>query len=497
MTVYADQNLMKTRENTVYQVASLAWDHPDDLDKELEYLPDKVIPGPLPTYRCCIYREREVFRQRIRLSTGKAPVPEDNGRMIHVLTPACSDCPISGYLVTEVCQNCAGKSCLNSCKFGAVIIGKDRTEIDKTKCKECGMCARSCPYNAIVHIKRPCKTSCPVGALTYDENGLAVIDPEKCISCGQCLHKCPFGAIGTRDSILQVIRAIQSGKRVYAMVAPAAEGQYGKGITVESWRQAAKKIGFYDLVEVALGADLTTEAEAMEWHEAYLKGENKVTSCCPAFVNLINTYYPELSSWVSTSVSPMCQLSRLIKAKDPEAVTVFIGPCVAKKSEVQDQKIDGNADYSLIFDEFEALLRSRGVWFEPQEERETGADQQGSVYGKRYANAGGVANSVVEYLKEKGFNDELPVIRVSGVKEIKKVLDSAVKGRLMEDYHAQFIEGMCCEGGCFHGPCSNDTSVKARKVREDMLSKADDRTIMESLDTVFKSEDSPEFKRHR
>ena len=226
-------------------------------------------------------------------------------------------------------------------------------------------------FNAIVHTKRPCKTSCPVDALTYDEYGLASIDESKCIRCGQCYHSCPFGAVGIRNDIVPVIEAIKSGRKVYAMTAPAAIGQFGSDITLASWKKAAKAIGFADLYEVGLGADLTTKSEAIEWHEAYEAGELKVTSCCPAFVNLIRKHFPELSDAISTTVSPMCQLSRLIKAKEPDAVTVFIGPCIAKKSEVKDQRIEGNADYALIFSEFEAIMKAKNIELKtPQEYRQ-------------------------------------------------------------------------------------------------------------------------------
>jgi [FeFe] hydrogenase (group B1/B3) len=351
--------------------------------------------------------------------------------------------------------------------------GPYHTEIDKTKCKECGLCAKACPFNAIVRMKRPCRASCPVDAFDIDKYGLAAIDVNKCIRCGQCYHSCPFGAIGIRNHILPVIDAIKSDKPVFAMLAPATEGQFGKEITLTSWKEAAKKVGFTDLFEVGLGGDLTTASEAEEWYEAYEAGEKRTTSCCPAFVNLIYQYYPELAGNVSTSVSPMCQLSRMIKAKYPGAVTVFIGPCIAKKSEVVDQKIEGNADYALIYSEFEALMKAKDVKLEPKEEMY----QESSKFGKRYANAGCVADSCIEYLREQGVEDELAVLKVSGIDEIRKAMDLFKAGKLEED----FIEGMACKGGCFYGPSSYDTSAKAVYARNRMIDEADDRSIHENL----------------
>lgn len=483
----ADQNVIQLRHRVLYEVARLAYD--GKLEEEVEYLPEQMYPGPFGTVRCCVYREREVTRQRIRLAMGKSPDRTDNGNMIQVMDPACSDCPISGYFITEACQNCAGKSCINSCKFDAISIGKIHSEIDKQKCKECGQCAKNCPYQAIVHLKRPCKSSCPVGALVYDEYGLASIDKDKCIRCGLCIHSCPFGAIGTKNHLVPVIDAIRAGKKVYAMLAPATEGQYGKDITIGSWKTAAKKLGFTDLFEVGLGADLTTAAEAEEWHEAYLKNEIRTTSCCPAFVNLIRKHYPEAAKYISTAVSPMCQLSRMIKAKEPDAITVFIGPCIAKKSEIQDQQIEGNADYAMIYSEFEAMMKAKEVKLEPCQEEY----QESSIFGKRYANAGGVADSCIQYMKEMNWESDLDVLKVSGATELKKVLESIANGKLKEEFNAQFVEGMCCEGGCFFGPSSFDTSVKARRVRDEMISAADTRTISENLKGVDRSS----FSGHR
>ena len=129
-------------------------------------------------------------------------------------------------------------------------------------------------------------------AITYDERGISVIDDEKCIRCGHCIHRCPFGAIGSKSFIVQVIEALKSKHPVYAMVAPATEGMFGKGITMNSWKKAMKEVGFTDLVEVGLGGDMTAAYEAQEWAEAYKEGKKMTTSCCPAFVNMIKKHFP-------------------------------------------------------------------------------------------------------------------------------------------------------------------------------------------------------------
>lgn len=470
--MYADTNVIEIKHKVLYEVARHALE--GDLEEARDQIPFDLIPGPLPQFRCCIYKEREVIRQRIRLAEGKAPGAVDDGNVIQVISSACEDCPISSYTVTDNCQNCIGKACINACKFGAISVGEHRSHIDPNKCKECGMCAKSCPYQAIAHLKRPCKYACPVGAIHYNEYGVSVIDEEKCIRCGQCIHKCPFGAIGSKTYIVDVIEAVKAKKQVYVILAPASEGQFGDGITMQSFRVALKAAGFADLIEAGVGGDFTTQAEAEEWYEAYKKGEKKTTSCCPGFVNMINKHYPELKDNVSTAVSPMCAVSRLVKAMHPGAVTVFIGPCVAKKSEVVDQKLEGNADYVLTYSEMRAIFKALNIVLEP----EPNCYQAASVHGKRFADAGGVTAAVLEYMKETGKDDfDAKVCKVSGGADCKKALLMLKAGKLPED----FIEGMACEGGCVGGPSRFKEIAESKPKREALLSQADDRTIVENV----------------
>ena len=480
--MFADESTIKYKHEVLYEVAKLAF--AGELEAKRDDIPYTIIKGSKPLFSCCIYKEREIFRQRVRLAEGKAPGPVDDGNIIQVITAACADCPISSYTVTDNCQNCAGKACINACKFGAISKGDRHSKIDGSKCKECGMCAKACPYNAIAHLKRPCKFSCPVNAITYDEDGISVIDDKKCIRCGQCIHKCPFGAIGSKAYIVPVIEAIKSDRPVYAMVAPSAEGQYGPDITMASWKKALKSIGFTDMFEVGSGADMTAKSEAEEWSEAYKNGEKKTTSCCPAFVNMVKSHFPELADNISTTVSPMCMISRMIKAKQPDAYTVFIGPCIAKKSEITDQNIEGNADAVLTFSELHAIMRAKEIEFEPCDN----TYQEASIYGKRFANSGGVTASVLEYMKETGDESDIKVFKANGAADCKKALLLMKAGKLPED----FIEGMSCEGGCVGGPSSRKDQLAAKKDRDDLLSCADCRTIVENLSNY----DWDSFKHH-
>ena len=479
-----DATLLKVKHEVLYEVAKLAY--AGRLEEERDSLPYKMVPGPQPAFRCCIYREREVIRQRIRLAEGKAPGAEDDGNIVQVINSACEGCPISRYVVTDNCQKCMGKACQAACRFGAISMGRDKSYIDPSKCKECGQCAKACPYNAIADLVRPCMKSCPVDAISVADNGtgIAVINQDKCIQCGSCVHKCPFGAIGSKTFIVDIIKKMRSDIKVFAMLAPATIGQFGADITMASWRTALKKIGFYDVVDVSLGADMTAMNEAKEWIEAKEKGEKKTTSCCPAFKNYIEKHFPILKDAISETVSPMCAASRYIKEKFPGAVTVFIGPCIAKKAESMSGEKD-TADYALTYGEIRAMLRAKGVKLEPEED----TDDQGSIYGKKFANAGGVTAAVLESMKELGCTGDVSVCKCSGITECKKALTLMKVGRLPED----FIEGMVCEGGCVGGPSAFNDQISSKKNRDALISNADGRGIHENL----KNYDMDSFSMHR
>ncbi|MCD8219363.1 MAG: 4Fe-4S dicluster domain-containing protein [Ruminococcus sp.] len=466
-----DGIIIQIKHKALCEVAKLVF--AGKFEAEKDELPYQLFPGPKASYRCCVYKEREIVRQRIRLAEGKNPQGAHNDLVVQVIPAACEDCPISRYVVTDNCQKCMGKACQQSCNFGAISIGVVRAHIDPQKCRECGKCAAACPYNAIADLIRPCRRSCPVGAIFTDENGLCTIDEKKCIQCGKCIHSCPFGAISSKSSIVEVCQDIMDGKRIYAMMAPSAEGQFGENITFESWRNVLKEVGFTDLVEVGLGGDMTAYAEAAEWAEAYRENKKMTTSCCPGFFNLIRLNYPDLEEHISTTVSPMCAVSRWIKQKDPEAKTLFIGPCIAKKSEVLDQKVPGSADYALTFGEIRAIIRAREVTIKETPE----TCQQASTFGKWFGNSGGVTAAVLESMKEQGVTDEVNVERCNGTDACKRALLMLKMGR----FSADFIEGMVCDGGCVGGPSRHLDVAKFKKTRETMIQKADSRNVEENL----------------
>lgn len=470
-----DKGIVSFRHMVIEEVARLAWagNLNDETKNELVY---KIIPGPKPQFRCCIYKEREIVRERIRLACAQnVSSNPDSKNVVQVIDAACDECPLSAYSVTDNCRFCMGKACFNSCKFNAITPGDVRMHIDPQKCKECGMCAKACPYSAIVHLERPCKKSCPVGAITYDENGLCKIDEEKCINCGHCVHNCPFGAIGTKTYLVPIIQEILAGKEVIAMVAPAIEGQFGSDINLSSIRAALKKVGFADMVEVGLGGDMTAAYESLEWSDAAKGGRKMTTSCCPAFINMLKKHFPEqFHENMSSVVSPMCAISRYLKLTHPGCVTVFIGPCVAKKSEALDKSVPDNADYVMTFGEFTTLLRSKDVELEHVDEDY----QEATVFGKRFASSGGVADAVLECMYERGENtDEINLLKAAGGKECKNALTMLKLGRLQQD----FIEGMVCEGGCVGGPSKRKTEQEIMKARNSLLQAAEEKNVIENL----------------
>ena len=470
-----DKGIVELKHFILREVCKLAWE--DRLTaEETEKIVYEVSPGPKPSYRCCVYKEREIVRGRIRLAMGENPDPANPTKnVVAVIPAACDDCPIQDYFVSDICRFCLGKACLNACKFGAISRGDSKMRIDSNKCKSCGLCAKSCPYGAIIHQERPCKKACPVGAIFYDEAGVCKIDENKCIHCGHCIHNCPFGAIGSKIYAVNVIRAIRAGKRVVAMCAPATEGQFGKNIGMAAIRAALKKLGFADMVEVGLGGDMTAAAEAAEWIEARKEGRQMTTSCCPAFISMLRHHFPRIyENNKSATVSPMVAVSRYLKSQDPDCVTVFIGPCIAKKGETLSEFIRDTADYALTYGEIVAMLDSRDVEIVPSEEDY----QEASLFGKRLAGTGGVAAAVMEAMEEMGEDTSgIRLMTCAGGDECRKAMLLMNAGKL----EADFVEGMICPGGCVGGPSKHQLESVVLRDREDLLAGADGRKILENL----------------
>ena len=313
------------------------------------------------------------------------------------------------------------------------------------------------------------------GAITYDEFGICRIDEDKCIQCGHCIHSCPFGAIGSKTYLVDIIRHIKAGDEVIAMVAPATEGQFGADITMQSLKNVFLDLGFSDMVEVGLGGDMTAAYESLEWSEAAHEGRKMTTSCCPAFINMQRKHFPKVfEENVSSVVSPMCAVSRYLKSTRPGCITVFVGPCIAKKSEAEDPTIPDNADYVITYGEFRAMLRSKDIDIQAA----ANSYQESSIWGKRFATSGGVAKAVLECMQERGEDiSGIKLVQVAGGDACKKTLTMLKAGRLPES----FVEGMICEGGCVGGPSRHRTEMEIKRAREGLLKMADDRKVLDNL----------------
>lgn len=473
MEVKLGTDISRIRYTINEEVAKLAF--AGELEERDGEIPYTISPGRTPRWRCCVYREREIVRQRVNLVEGKSAVDgEPMGEtIVQVLPAACEGCPINRFSVTNSCQMCMAKKCMAACNFGAISFESGHAHINPKKCKECGRCSQACPYNAIADLMRPCKRACPVNAITMDEDNIAVIDEKKCINCGHCVANCPFGAIQSRSFMVDVIKELKSDKHVYAMVAPAISGQFGANVSNGQIRQAAKALGFYDLYEVSLGADFVSQNEALELEEHVKEGKKMTTSCCPAFVNMIRKHFPQVEDCMSQTVSPMTMTGRLIKAQDPDAVCVFIGPCIAKRAEARDSKHLGGADYALTYDELASMFEAKGIDPAKFEDEKM---QQGSVYGMNFSVSGGVTNAVLSTFKERNEDIDVKVCKANGAAECKKALQLLKVGRLPED----FVEGMCCEGGCVNGPAMLNKEKTFMKDRNAQIQKADQRGVLEN-----------------
>ena len=436
-----DTKVQHLKYKVLREVARQAWN--GTLLENMLDIPKIIVPGKVPTMRCCVYKERAILAERVKIAIGGDSC---NSNIIQVIDIACDECPAAGYEVTASCRGCLAHRCEDVCKRGAISFDHNHVaHIDKTKCVECGQCARVCPYTAIVNRKRPCQNACKIKAISIREDGAAAIYNDKCISCGACVYQCPFGAIMDKSFILNVIDFIKKSERntkykVYAVVAPSISSQFsyaklGQVIT------GLKELGFYTVVEVALGADIVAQAESKELAE---KGF-LTSSCCPAFVSYITKNYPQLLPFVSHNLSPMGAIAKYIKEVDPTSKIVFIGPCTAKKAEVRLENVRKYVDEAMTFEELQALFDSKDIDITTLGE---GVLDNASYFGRIFARSGGLSDAVVEGLKEQGIADfQLKPCICDGIEECRMALLKKSKNVL----DANFIEGMACVGGCIGG----------------------------------------------
>lgn len=439
-------------------------------------IPFTVIPKESKsTVRCCIYKERAVFRARTLAALGGSVEQDDEATSLNeyakqallrkdvpstpltVMDIACKGCVKARHLVTEACQGCLARPCQQACRFGAISFENGHSKIDPEKCKNCGQCKEACPYNAITYVPVPCEQSCPVNAIHKGENGFAEIDFDKCISCGHCMDACPFGAIMERSQLVDILSTIKSGKKICAMVAPSIVGQFD--CTLPQLLTAIKKAGFTKATEVALGADVTTAHEAAELIERLERGDKfMTTSCCSAWIQAVKKHLPALKPFVSSTLTPMAYTAEIEKKNG--FATVFVGPCVSKRVEATE---NANVDYVMTYEELGALLDAKNI--NPAECEETPLDTSISGESRYYGVTGGVAQAVENALP----GHPIKKMAINGLDK-KAMLMLQAYARGVGDF--QLLEVMSCKGGCIGGPCTLKKQAQVIKPIKDLVAQS-------------------------
>lgn len=283
--------------------------------------------------------------------------------------------------------------------------------LKKTNCKSCHKCIRNCAVKSIRFTA-----------------GQAHIVEDECILCGRCFAVCPQDAKVIASDMEKVRIMLQTGT-VYASIAPSFAASY-PGVGIDALEDALKKLGFAGAEETAVGATIVKKE-----YERILDEEKPnilVSSCCSSINLMLRKYYPEALFTLAPVITPMQAHCRDIKRRHPEAKTVFIGPCISKKSEAAEEDA---VDAVLMFDEFNRWLREEGIELGRREDIRKGGR------ARVFPTAGGIIETMDK-------NPEYTYVAVDGVKKCMDVLDEIKEGRL----HNCFIEMSACEGSCADGP---------------------------------------------
>ena len=474
-----DTPVRKRRRRVFKEVANLAY-HSTNLKDDMEALPYQIVDYEESIYWENVYRDRAIIRERIRLAMGMSLRPENRNRpghltqgveesnidekyyeppLMQVIPSACNACPENRYEITDSCMGCVAHPCQAVCPRNAITMVKGRSIIDQEKCIKCGKCKNVCPYDAICHKERPCKAACGINAIKSDERNRAVIDNSLCVSCGQCMVSCPFGAIADKSQIFQLIRAMQSGRKIVAQIAPAFVGQFGPKVTPEMFKTALKELGFAEVYETALGADLGCMAEAEHYVKEVASGKQAfaLTSCCPSWAVMAKNLFPETIDKISNELTPMVATARIIKEKDPEASVVFIGPCASKKLEASRHAVRSDVDFVITFEELTGMFEAKGILLDEIKAMDEIKDATGA--GRGYGVAGGVASAIEECIHKYYPGTEVKIEHAESLSECRKALLLAKAGKM----NGCLIEGMACPGGCIAGAGTNIAIPQAAK----------------------------------
>lgn len=463
------------------------------LVQNVDHIPFDMYPKSSATYHCCIYKDRAITRAAVIAALGFLVEDDDDDSVplanfasaalrrerpdapiLTVCDIACKGCVPARFFITNACQSCVARICEGSCKFGAISFVGGRAQIDPARCKNCGRCRDACPYQAITQLTVPCEKACPVKAIFKGEDGRAEIDFDKCTSCGRCMRACPFTAVMEKSQIVDVLKAITSGKRVVALAAPAIVGQF-PGALGQIFA-ALHKLGFHKAVEVARGADRTAYLEAKEFEERMHRGDKfMTTSCCPAYIETVRRHATEVLPFVSETKTPMHYSAEFEKNADPAAVTVFLGPCVAKRYEgIHDPLVD----YVLTFEEVDALFKAAGIDVSECDEIEL-ADAPASNAARGFAITGGVAGAVRKKSESDVVFNPLCINGLSpqGVASLRAFAKGKCPGNL--------VEVMTCEGGCVGGAGVVGDKLRTAKTIEKFIGQQADQHASESRRLIY------------
>ncbi len=285
--------------------------------------------------------------------------------------------------------------------------------LKKSNCKNCYKCIRHCPVKAI----------------RFSGNQAHIIGNE-CILCGQCFVVCPQNAKEIVNEVEKVKVLLQSGDSVIVSLAPSFIANYD-GAGIDAMRKAFKKLGFYDVEETAIGATIVKNE-----YERMLKEEERdvvISSCCHSINLLIQKHYPAALEYLADVMSPMQAHCTDIKSRVPNAKTVFVGPCVAKKDEAE--YYEGIVDAVLTFEELTEWLKEEKI------ELEAVSDTNENSRARFFPTTGGV-------LKTMNNISGYTYVAIDGVENCIQVLKDIEKGKI----HNCFIEMSACVGSCVGGP---------------------------------------------
>ena len=461
--------VIQIRRQVFTEVARMAYANVkgEQANHLMRKIPYTIIPGEEGKLRKDIFLERAIVEERVRLAMGLPTRRMDEHNsvvsgledasiadkyydppLVNVIKFACNRCPEKLVKVSDLCQGCLAHPCMEVCPKKAITWESGRSTIDQDKCIKCGRCVTVCPYNAIVKTERPCAAACGMGAIHSDELGRAEIDYSKCVSCGQCLVNCPFGAIADKGQIYQLIQGFNRGDRIYALVAPAFVNQFPGLASTGKLKAALKAVGFHDVVEVAIGADLCTIDEAHDFlEEVPSKHPFMGTSCCPAWSVMAKKNFPKFADCISMAMTPMVLTARLLKQDHPAARICFVGPCAAKKLEASRHSVRSEVDFVLTFEELMGMFEAKQINFDDLPDDPNDNFNNASADGRGFAVSGGVAQAVVNVIKKEDPTREVKVVSAQGLAECKKMMQLAAAGK----YNGYLLEGMACPGGCIAG----------------------------------------------